>query len=135
MDRRNAALAALVLLAAVLTAPAAAAPVLPGLQCPRDATRAATAPEGCPCNPARQPPFSACDSGFVCAQPWTAQVAAAASGARQLLGAEASGGADAGPSSQGASSSDGFLCMACSYGQLCPRGSALPPVLSPSIQM
>ena len=104
--------------------------MLPGLQCPSELSRAATVPEGCPCNPGRNAAFGACDSGFVCAQPWAVQVAAAASGARQLLGAAASV-----PDAALAGSGDGFLCMACSYGQLCPRGSALPPVLSPSIQM
>jgi hypothetical protein len=132
VERRNVAQAALLLLVAavVAAAPAAAAAVLPGLQCPSELSRAATVPEGCPCNPSEQAAFGACDSGFVCAQPWAVQVAAAASSARQLLGAAASV-----PDAALAGRRDGFLCMACSYGQLCPRGSALPPVLSPSIQM
>lgn len=138
-DRRNAARAALLLLAAALVVGAptlAAALVLPGLQCPTDITRVATVPETCPCNPARKAPFGACDSGFVCAQPWVAQVAAAATGARQLLDAAAAGGSDStGAAASLTSSTSGFVCAACAYGQLCPRGSALPPVLSPSIQL
>lgn len=107
-------------------------------------------PEACPCNPFRDAPFGACDSGFVCSQPWTAQAAAAARQSRRLLlnppavgDAAVAGEPEARVSLQEddeatgipAGGSGGFVCAACMYGMLCPRGSVLPPVLDPSIQM
>lgn len=124
----------LALLAVVGVASAAAA-----AECP-DPLRAATVPGGCPCNPLRNATFGACESGHVCAQPWAMQVAQAK--ARSLL-ATVSGSA-AGlfapdPLREAAAAEPqaaaGFECTPCSYGQLCPRGSSLPPVLDPSIQM
>lgn len=125
--------------------------------CPADLARAATVPEGCPCIPTRNATFGACEAGFVCAQPWALQVAQAAATSRTLLQAlpaaramrhllAASGSSAAGlhPDQPGgaaqmpaatAAGADGFVCGACSYGQQCPRGSALPPVLDPSIQL
>lgn len=46
-------------------------------------------------------------------------------------------GPTGGPTSMSADSSEApaFVCQACGYGQLCPAGSVLPPVLDPSIQL
>ena len=124
--------------------------------CPADLTRAATVPEGCPCLPIRNAAYGACEAGYVCAQPWALQVAQAARTSRtllldnlpaaramrSLLAASSSGsGAGLHPDQAGGAAAgqppaaEGFACSACSYGQLCPRGSALPPVLDSSIQL
>ncbi|PRW59962.1 white-brown complex 30 [Chlorella sorokiniana] len=123
----------LALLAAVGGAAAASAG-----ECP-DPLRAATVPEGCPCNPVRNATFGACDSGYVCAQPWALQVAQAK--ARSLLATLSGSTAglfappEAAVEAMAPQAGAGFECTACSYGQLCPRGSSLPPVLDPAIQI
>lgn len=98
----------------------------PTSPCPRNLTAAATVPAGCPCNPARDAnlTFGACESGYVCAQPWALQVAAAQAVTRSLLEGDLP-----------ARSAPGFQCTPCAYGQLCPRGSYLPPVTDPAIQL
>ena len=125
----------LALLAAVVGGATAAA-----TECP-DPLRAATVPGGCSCNPVRNATFGACESGHVCAQPWALQVAEAK--ARSLLATltgSAVGLFAADPQREaaaavGSHAAAGFECTPCSYGQLCPRGSSLPPVLDPAIQM
>lgn len=134
--RLKAACRLLALLAAVVGGAAAAA-----TECP-DPLRAATVPGGCPCNPVRNATFGACGSGYVCAQPWALQVAEAKT--RSLL-ATLSGSAaglfapdplrEAAEVAVEPLQAAGFECTPCSYGQLCPRGSSLPPVLDPAIQM
>ena len=133
-------LSAVCRLLALLAAVGGGAAAVAAAECP-DPLRAATVPAGCPCNPVRNATLGACDSGFVCAQPWALQVAEAK--ARSLL-ATASGSAAGlfAPNplreaavAQPPAAAAGFECMACSYGQLCPRGSSLPPVLDPAIQM
>lgn len=136
MRRLSAVCALLALLAAAAVGGGEAA----ATECP-DPLRAATVPAGCPCNPVRNATLGACESGYVCAQPWALQVAEAK--ARSLL-ATASGSAaglfapdpfrEAAAANPPAAAA-GFECTACSYGQLCGRGSSLPPVLDPAIQM
>jgi hypothetical protein len=119
--------------------------------CPVDITRASTVPEGCPCNPAKDATFGTCSAGFVCSQPWTAQVTAAQSSRRLLLSpsgdvaATTADGPDASAGSGlvgvepqpglGGSGGRRFICVECGLGMLCKPGSVLPPILDPSIQM
>lgn len=149
--KRRRGLAALLVLAAVAAAVPAAAGQAPPLvtACPDPRTTSRVL-EGCPCSPVRNATRGACAAGFVCAQKWTDQVAAAQRSVRRLLSADGAGagiqpgtalypggGATADPSGVGAGGSEApaFSCQACGYGQLCPAGSVLPPVLDPSIQL
>ncbi|KAL4458314.1 hypothetical protein ABPG75_013179 [Micractinium tetrahymenae] len=144
---RAAGLAAL-LLAAVAAAAAVgeAPPPFATTACP-DPLFTGRVPEGCPCSPVSNATAGACAAGFVCAQRWTDQVAAAQKSIRRLLSTDAGvvqqstalypgGGGSADPSmGPGSSQGPAFICQACGYGQLCPAGSVLPPVLDPSIQL
>lgn len=121
---------ALLAVALAVTTPASAASACPAI------ARAATVNAGCPCTPEVNATYGACESGFVCAQPWALQKAEAERSARVMLAA--AGGGDgllaARPGDSPAAAS-GFVCVACAYGQLCPRGASLPPVVNSSIQM
>ena len=94
--------------------------------------QAALAPVGCPCNPSAgaAAAVGTCSAGSVCAQPWADQAAAAANGTvvRRLLGS-----ADATAAAAGGGAP--YSCQACGFGQLCPPGSSLPPVLDGSFQL
>lgn len=134
------------LAAAAVTAAAGQAPP-PVAACP-DPRTSRRVPEGCPCSPSRNAPTGTCAAGFVCAQRWTDQVAAAQRSVRRLLSADGggtqpgtalypAGGATPDPTGGAGNSSEApaFTCQACGYGQLCPARSVLPPVLDPSIQL
>ena len=123
---------------ALVSQPAAAAAVEP---CPTDPRRVRRVPEDCPCLPVNGTEFGGCDSGYVCAQSWDARgprVTTQVESTRRLL---ATGAGDAGagatlfPDPTDSAAGGGFTCQACVYGQLCPRGSALPPLDHPALQM
>lgn len=143
MNARKPSLLAVLLFACSMWCPTAGAAPAPGITCPVDITRASTVPEGCPCNPVKDSSFGTCGAGFVCSQPWTAQVTAAHSSRRLLLNPAGDEAAMAGgplalvepQPGLGGSGGQRFVCVECGLGMLCKPGSVLPPILDPSIQV